>query len=39
MEVSLVFQNLLDREHAEFGAAPGRSEFGRSAFVKLLWKI
>jgi iron complex outermembrane receptor protein len=36
-EVSLTLQNLLDREHAEFGALPGRSEFGRSVFLKLLW--
>ena len=38
-ELSLTLQNLLDREHAEFGAAAGRSEFGRSFFVKLLWRI
>ena len=38
-EVSLTLQNLLDREHAEFGALPGRSEFGRSLFVKVLWRI
>ncbi|HET9404823.1 MAG TPA: TonB-dependent receptor [Burkholderiales bacterium] len=38
-EVSLTLQNLFDREHAEFGAAPGRSEFGRSLFLKLLWRI
>ena len=39
LEVSLIFQNLLDREHAEFGALPGRSEFGRSACLKLLWRM
>jgi iron complex outermembrane receptor protein len=38
-EVSLTLQNLFDREHAEFGAAPGRSEFGRGLFLKLLWRI
>jgi iron complex outermembrane receptor protein len=38
VEVSLTLQNLFDREHAEFGAAPGRSEFGRAAFLKLLWR-
>jgi iron complex outermembrane recepter protein len=38
-ELSLTLQNLLDREHAEFGALPARSEFGRSFFVKLLWRI
>jgi iron complex outermembrane receptor protein len=37
-EVSVTLQNLLDREHAEFGALPGRSEFGRSVFLKLLWR-
>jgi iron complex outermembrane receptor protein len=37
-EVSLTLQNLLDREHAEFGALPGRSEFGRSAFLKVIWR-
>jgi iron complex outermembrane recepter protein len=39
VELSITFQNLADREHAEFGAAPGRSEFGRSAFLKLLWRM
>jgi iron complex outermembrane receptor protein len=38
-EVSLTFNNLLDREHAEFGALPGRSEFGRGVFLKALWRI
>jgi iron complex outermembrane receptor protein len=38
-ELSLTLQNLLDREHAEFGALPGRSEFGRNAFLKLLWRM
>ena len=38
-EASLTFQNLLDREHAEFGALPGRSEYGRSLFLKLLWRM
>jgi iron complex outermembrane receptor protein len=37
VDVSVTLQNLFDRGHAEFGAAPGRSEFGRSAFLKLLW--
>jgi iron complex outermembrane receptor protein len=37
-ELSLTLQNINDREHAEFGAAPGRSEFGRSLFLKLLWR-
>ena len=34
-EASLMLENLLDREHAEF-ATP--SQFGRSAFLKLLWR-
>jgi iron complex outermembrane recepter protein len=38
-EFSLTLQNLLDREHPEFGALPGRSEFGRSLFAKLLWRM
>jgi iron complex outermembrane receptor protein len=38
-EVSLTLNNLLDREHAEFGALPGRSELGRSVFLKVLWRI
>ncbi len=39
VEVSLTLQNLLDREHAEFGAAPGRSEYQRGVFLKLLWQM
>jgi iron complex outermembrane receptor protein len=38
LELSVVGQNLLDRGHPEFGAAPGRSEYERSVFVKLLWR-
>jgi iron complex outermembrane receptor protein len=38
VEVSLVLQNLFDAEHAEFNAAPGRSEFGRSFFLKVQWR-
>jgi iron complex outermembrane receptor protein len=38
LELSVVGQNLLDRAHPEFGAAPGRSEYERSVFVKLLWR-
>ena len=37
LELSLVGQNLLDSEHAEFGALPGRSIFDRALFVKLVW--
>ena len=35
-ELSLMLENLLDREHAEF-ATP--SQFGRSVFLKLLWRV
>ena len=38
VEVSLTLQNLLDSKHPEFNAAPGRSEFERGAFLKLLWR-
>ncbi|RJF96378.1 TonB-dependent receptor [Noviherbaspirillum saxi] len=38
LELSVVGQNLFDRTHAEFGAAPGRSEYERAVFVKILWK-
>lgn len=39
LELSLALQNLLDSSHPEFGAAPGRSEFGRSVFLKALWRM
>jgi iron complex outermembrane recepter protein len=38
LELSLALQNILDSGHPEFNAAPGRSEFGRAAFLKLLWR-
>jgi iron complex outermembrane receptor protein len=37
LELSLVGQNLFDPQHAEFGAAPGRSEYRRAVFAKLVW--
>ena len=37
LEWSLTVQNLLDRFHPEFNAAPARSEIERSAFVRLRW--
>ena len=37
LEISLVAQNLLDAAHPEFGAAPGRSEIGRSVFLQARW--
>ena len=38
-ELSLTLQNILDSAHPEFGAAPGRSEYVRGAFLKLLWRM
>ena len=38
-ELSLNAQNLFDPRHPEFGAAPARSEFGRSVLLKLLWRL
>jgi iron complex outermembrane receptor protein len=35
LDISVVGQNLFDASHAEFDAAPGRSEFGRSLMVWL----
>ena len=37
--VSLVGRNLLDWRHAEFGAAPGRSEIRRSVLLHLRWEL
>ncbi|MDB5794736.1 MAG: TonB-dependent receptor, partial [Noviherbaspirillum sp.] len=39
LELSVIGQNLLDRSHPEFGAAPVRSEYERSVFIKLLWRL
>ena len=39
LDLSVVGQNLLDSHHSEFGAAPGRSEFERSIFAKLVWGL
>lgn len=38
LELSVTAQNLLDKSHAEYGAAPGRSEYDRALFLKLLWR-
>ncbi|WP_235548615.1 TonB-dependent receptor plug domain-containing protein [Noviherbaspirillum sp. Root189] len=38
LELSVTGQNLIDRSHAEYGSAPGRSEYERAFFIKLLWK-
>jgi iron complex outermembrane receptor protein len=37
LELSIIGQNLLDPSHPEFAAAPNRSEYERSLFVKLAW--
>jgi iron complex outermembrane receptor protein len=37
LELSLTLRNLLDPGHAEFNAALGRSEIGRSALLQLRW--
>ncbi|MGZ5817646.1 MAG: TonB-dependent receptor plug domain-containing protein [Burkholderiaceae bacterium] len=37
LELSIIGQNLLDQSHPEFAAAPNRSEYERSLFVKLAW--
>ncbi|MEO8297903.1 MAG: TonB-dependent receptor [Burkholderiales bacterium] len=37
LSVAVVGQNLLDPSHAEFGAAPGRSEIARNLMVQLTW--
>jgi iron complex outermembrane recepter protein len=36
-ELSVAGQNLFDKRHSEFGAAPGRSEFERSACMRARW--
>ena len=36
-ELSVVGQNLFDKSHPEFGAASGRSEFERSAYMQARW--
>ncbi len=36
-ELSVVGQNLFDKNHPEFGAAAGRSEFERSAYMQARW--
>jgi iron complex outermembrane receptor protein len=39
VELSVVGENLFDDGHAEFGAAPGRSEIGRSVGVWVKWTL
>jgi len=37
LELSLQGQNLFDRTHPEFNAAPGRAEFERGVFLRATW--
>jgi iron complex outermembrane recepter protein len=37
LELSLLGQNLFDRSHPEFNAAPGRSEIERGVFLRAHW--
>jgi iron complex outermembrane receptor protein len=37
LELSLKGQNLFDRSHPEFNAAPGRSEFERAVLLRARW--
>jgi iron complex outermembrane receptor protein len=39
VELSVIGQNLFDREHPEFNAAPGRSEIGRSVALRIKWVL
>ena len=39
VELSIAAQNLFDAAHAEFNAAPGRSEIGRSVWVQVRWSL
>ena len=36
-ELSLLVQNVLDKDHAEFGPVATRASFGRSWFAKATW--
>jgi len=38
LDLSVTLQNLLDRQHPEFGAAATRSEIERGVFVRLQWQ-
>jgi iron complex outermembrane receptor protein len=39
LELSVTLNNLLDAKHPEFGAPATRSEFERSVFLKMLWRL
>jgi iron complex outermembrane receptor protein len=38
LELSLIGRNLLDPGHAEYGSAPGRSEYERALMFRLVWR-
>jgi iron complex outermembrane receptor protein len=38
LELSITGQNLLDRNHAEFGTSPNRSEISPTVFMRLTWQ-
>jgi len=39
LELSVVGQNLLDRQHPEFGFPTSRHEIQRGGFVKVTWRF
>jgi iron complex outermembrane receptor protein len=39
LDVALIGQNLLHRSHPEFGAAPNRSVFERTAVLRLTYRF
>jgi iron complex outermembrane receptor protein len=39
VDVSLAMRNIVGPSHPEFGSLPTRSEFGRSVFLKVVWKL
>jgi iron complex outermembrane receptor protein len=39
LELSVTLNNLLDAKHPEFGTPATRSEFERSVFLKMLWRL
>ena len=38
VDLSLIVQNLLDKEHAEWGAPANRASFDRSVMLRVTWK-
>ncbi|MES2207460.1 MAG: TonB-dependent receptor plug domain-containing protein [Pseudomonadota bacterium] len=39
VDISLLMQNIFGSRHAEFDTSASRSEFGRSVFLKLVWRM